>query len=234
MGKVDWQINNDNRLSVRYNRQLFKGKNLENSGQIRSVSATGNSNSTTDTVTGQITTVLTPNLINEGRIGFSRDQQLGTANSTSPETIINSPAGNTLVFGRNNFSPRETTERRFQVTNTLTYVRGRHTYKAGFDFIFNRIFNFFPGFLVEATSSTVMKTLPFAVQAVPVQRQLSISRPLPDQTPTAHALSRIRVSMVGLYRTTGISPTASNSTTAFAMMRRSRMSRRCSTTIRGS
>ncbi len=146
MGKVDWQINNENRLSVRYNRQLFKGKNLENPGQIRSVSATGNSNSTTDTVTGQITTILTPNLINEGRVGFSRDQQLGTANSTSPETIINSPAGNTLVFGRNNFSPRETTERRFQVTNTLTYVRGRHTYKAGFDFIFNRIFNFFPGF----------------------------------------------------------------------------------------
>ncbi|MCS7078770.1 MAG: TonB-dependent receptor [Chloracidobacterium sp.] len=146
MGKVDWQINSDNRLSVRYNRQLFKGKNQENPGQIRSVSATGNSNSTTDTVTGQITTILTPNLINEGRFGFSRDQQLGTANSNSPETIINSPAGNTLVFGRNNFSPRETTERRFQVTNTLTYVRGRHTYKAGFDFIFNRIFNFFPGF----------------------------------------------------------------------------------------
>lgn len=147
MGKVDWQINDANRLSVRYNRQLFTGTNLENGGQIRAESATGDTIATTDTVNAQITTIITPNLINEGRFLFSRDQQLGTANSTDPETTILVPGSSTasFVFGRNFFSPRETTEKRGQLIEALTYVRGNHTYKMGFDFIFNRILNFFPG-----------------------------------------------------------------------------------------
>jgi outer membrane receptor protein involved in Fe transport len=50
-----------------------------------------------------------------------------------------------LVFGRNFFSPRETTIRRMQVADTVTLVRGAHSWKAGFDVNRDEIKNFFPG-----------------------------------------------------------------------------------------
>ncbi|HEX9918635.1 MAG TPA: TonB-dependent receptor, partial [Pyrinomonadaceae bacterium] len=70
----------------------------------------------------------------------------GTANSDLPETQINTLGGGFLLLGRNNFSPRETTIRRAQFINNLSYVRGQHNFKAGVDINYDNIFNFFPGF----------------------------------------------------------------------------------------
>ena len=50
-----------------------------------------------------------------------------------------------LVIGRNFFSPRETTIKRFQVADTVTWIRGAHALKAGFDVNNDTILNFFPG-----------------------------------------------------------------------------------------
>ena len=51
-----------------------------------------------------------------------------------------------LTIGRNNFSPRETTIKRWQVADTVTLIRGTHKLKSGFDFQFDDILNRFPGF----------------------------------------------------------------------------------------
>ena len=51
-----------------------------------------------------------------------------------------------LTIGRNNFSPRETTIKRWQIADTVTMVRGAHKLKSGFDFQFDDILNYFPGF----------------------------------------------------------------------------------------
>ena len=50
-----------------------------------------------------------------------------------------------LFFGRNSFSPRETTIKRFQVADTVTLVRGAHSLKLGTDLNFDSIKNYFPG-----------------------------------------------------------------------------------------
>ena len=50
-----------------------------------------------------------------------------------------------LNIGRNTFSPRETTIKRHQIADTLTYVFGSHTVKGGFDFNQDKILNYFPG-----------------------------------------------------------------------------------------
>ncbi len=142
LGKIDWQINANNQFSVRYNRQNFTGSNLENGGATSAFSRTGSSNVNTDTVTVSLSTIITQNLINEGRYQFSRDDEPGQANSNVPEVVI---GGGQFNFGRNSFSPRFTNERRNQLIENLTWVRKSHTYKFGFDFIRNRIDNFFPG-----------------------------------------------------------------------------------------
>ncbi|MBI4468410.1 MAG: TonB-dependent receptor [Acidobacteria bacterium] len=145
LGKVDWQVSPRHRLSGRYNRQNFTGMNLENSGQTSALEHSGNSLVTTDTVTLQLTSVVTNSLINEARFQYARDKEPGTANSERPEAIIQERGTTVLNIGRNNFSPRETTINRYQVVDTMSWVTGRHNFKFGFDINVDRTKNFFPG-----------------------------------------------------------------------------------------
>src|SRR5262249_19242710 len=48
-------------------------------------------------------------------------------------------------IGRNSFSPRYTNAKTFQWVESYSRVMGRHNYKVGFDGIWQRIGNFFPG-----------------------------------------------------------------------------------------
>jgi outer membrane receptor protein involved in Fe transport len=149
LGKVDFNINEKNQVWVRFNQQNFTGTNLENSGTLSAVEHTGNSNVKTSALTTQWTHTLTQNWINEFRFQFSRDREPGLANSDAPEVSVTANAGGindgTFSFGRNNFSPRETTINRYQFINNQTFLTGNHAIKYGADLLFDQIFNFFPG-----------------------------------------------------------------------------------------
>jgi hypothetical protein len=150
MAKGDIRLNDSNQLSVRFNRQNFTGINNESTGPQSVLEHTGSSLAKTTTFSGTLASTLTQKLVNEFRFQLARDAEPGEANSADPEARIGTVvAGTTTTFlniGRNNFSPRETTIRRAQVVNNLLYATGRHTIKAGLDFNFDRILNFFPGF----------------------------------------------------------------------------------------
>ncbi|MFL6209284.1 MAG: carboxypeptidase regulatory-like domain-containing protein [Pyrinomonadaceae bacterium] len=145
LGKVDVALDKDNQLTFRVNRQNFTGLNNEFTGSLAAQEHSGNSLARTTTVSGSLTSTMSPSVINEFRFQFARDREPGTANIDLPEIQINT-GGGTLLLGRNNFSPRETTIHRAQVIDNVSYVRGRHNIKAGGDFNFDQIFNFFPGF----------------------------------------------------------------------------------------
>ncbi|MER3430132.1 MAG: hypothetical protein C4324_03640 [Blastocatellia bacterium] len=147
--KTDFNINNKNQTWIRFNQQNFTGTNLENAGPLSAFEHTGNSNVTTTTLTANLTTTIRSNWINEFRFQYSRDREPGKSNSTAPETAVTASAGGindgTFFFGRNNFSPRETTINRYQFIDNQTYLWRTHTVKYGVDLLFDRILNFFPG-----------------------------------------------------------------------------------------
>ena len=143
--KTDHQLTPGHRLSLRYNHQNFNGQNFENSGPQNSVEHTGDSNVRTRTFNVSFTSVLGPTLFNEVRAQWARDQEPGEANSSNPEAIIQQAGTTVLTIGRNSFSPRETTIKRWQVADTVTWVSGAHKVKSGFDFQFDDILNYFPG-----------------------------------------------------------------------------------------
>ena len=143
--KTDIAINTSNQLSLRFNRQNFTGVNNEFTGALAAEEHSGDSIARTTTFSGTLASTITSSIVNEFRFQFARDAEPGTANSDLPETQINTGNG-FLLLGRNNFSPRETTIKRAQFINNLSYVRGQHNYKVGVDLNFDRIFNFFPGF----------------------------------------------------------------------------------------
>ncbi|HMF56267.1 MAG TPA: TonB-dependent receptor [Pyrinomonadaceae bacterium] len=150
MVKGDIHVNNSNLLSLRFNRQNFTGANNESTGAQSVEEHTGNSLARTTTFSGTLATTLSQRLVNEFRFQVARDAEPGQANSDQPEarigTVVTGTTGTFLNIGRNNFSPRETTIRRWQVIDNILYVTGRHNIKTGFDFNFDRILNFFPGF----------------------------------------------------------------------------------------
>ena len=145
LGKADIRLNGSNQLSLRFNHQGFTGKNNENNGTLSAQEHSGDSLVKSDTFSGSLTSTLSPRLINEFRFQFARDKEPGQANSTQPEAIVTVTTGTNLSIGRNNFSPRETTIKRKQFIDNLSYLSGRSDWKFGVDFNFDRIFNFFPG-----------------------------------------------------------------------------------------
>src|SRR5256885_1312690 len=144
MVKTDIRLNNSNLLVLRFNQQNFTGNNNENSGPLSVQEHSGNSVARTTTFSGSLATTLTNTLVNEFRFQFGRDREPGEANSAAAEARIQT-GGGFLQLGRNNFSPRETTIKRAQFIDNLSYTRGQHSFKFGVDFNFDRIFNFFPG-----------------------------------------------------------------------------------------
>ena len=145
LAKVDWQLDSKHRLTFRYNHQNFTGGNNESSGATSAEEHTGDSLVRTRTANVSLSSVFSPSLFNELRVQYGKDEEPGEANTNDPEVNSRQGGQTVLVFGRNFFSPRETTITRWQVADVLTTIRGRHTIKAGFDFNFDDILNYFPG-----------------------------------------------------------------------------------------
>jgi outer membrane receptor protein involved in Fe transport len=143
--KTDHELTHGSRLSLRYNHQNFNGQNFENGGPQVAVQHTGDSNVRTRTLNGALTSVIGPTLFNEIRLQWARDQEPGKANNDEPEALVQQGAQTVLTIGRNTFSPRETTIKRWQAADTVTWARARHKVKAGFDMQFDDILNYFPG-----------------------------------------------------------------------------------------
>jgi hypothetical protein len=143
--KTDSEFGTGHHLSFRYNRQDFVGLNFENGGPTNAAEHTGNSNVLTDTYSTVLTSTLTSAIFNEARFQWAKDREPGLANSANPEAVIRQGGTTVLTIGRNNFSPRETTIKRWQIADTATWVLGKHTLKGGFDRSNDDILNFFPG-----------------------------------------------------------------------------------------
>ncbi|MCU1262560.1 MAG: hypothetical protein JWO80_5445 [Bryobacterales bacterium] len=145
--KMDWNIDDTQRFSIRYNINRFTGTNYENTnlnavGTTSSQSHTGDSKVSTDNVAANYSSTFGANVVLDLRYIFIRDNEPGQANSAAPEVnIINGP-----VFGRNNFSPRYTNAKTSQTIATVSVIAGRHTMKFGADVNVLGIANFFPGY----------------------------------------------------------------------------------------
>lgn len=144
--KTDHEVNARHRLSFRYNHQDFTGTGYESGGNQNAWEHSGDSFVQTRTVTATAASQLRTRFFNELRVQYARDWQTGTANTDMPEAIVQEGGRRVLAIGRNFFSPRETLLDRAQIADTLTWLRGRHLLKGGFDFQFDRIANDFPGY----------------------------------------------------------------------------------------
>ena len=152
--KVDWQINQKNRLSLVLNRMRWSSP----AGiQTQATVFRGNASFGNDYVKetwgiAKLNSFPTPNLGNELRFQYGRDFEYELAQTPSAyeqNTLLNTPTftnplglppqvsiTNGFSFGTPNFliRPRFPDERQQQVADTVTWTRGKHSMKFGLDF----------------------------------------------------------------------------------------------------
>ena len=143
--KIDYNLSSTQTFNVRYNLHRFTGQSFENAGNQSAAEHTGNSKNTTDNLAVNYTKIFGGTTVWDSRVIFLRDDAPGEANSSNPEAVIRQGGTQLIAIGRNNFSPRYTNSKKYQIINALSLTKGKHTYKFGGDLNFERIANFFPG-----------------------------------------------------------------------------------------
>lgn len=141
-GKLDWRPNEKNSISLSGNMMNWSSPNgiqtqavLTNAGGIGN---NGDSNVRHRFLRVAHTGIFSPTLVNEARLGYFKDRLFDNVN---PELAPpNGLQGQLSVQGQGNlgiavFLPRsQPIEDRWQFANNLTWMKGRHNFKFGFDF----------------------------------------------------------------------------------------------------
>jgi hypothetical protein len=138
LAKLDWQITPAHQLSSRWNHHRFSGGNLEGSGDQNSAEHTGASDMRDDTVAVSLTSTLSRTMVNVLRYGYVGSNQPSGWNSANPEALVFEGGQAVLTVGRQPFTPREPSSRRTEVSNTLSFMSGRHAFRTGVNVLVDR------------------------------------------------------------------------------------------------
>ncbi|HEX6125373.1 MAG TPA: TonB-dependent receptor [Pyrinomonadaceae bacterium] len=158
--KIDWQINDKHLFNISYNRMRWESPNGVQTAPVvqRARSNWGDDFVSVDSVNSKLQSSLTSNLVNEFRFQYSRDFERQFSSEPLPGEPTTALGGTRspgvsitggFEFGTPNFLDRNSfpNERRLQFADTVTWIRGRHTFKFGGDinFVRDEIENLFRG-----------------------------------------------------------------------------------------
>jgi hypothetical protein len=153
--KLDWQVNDRNHVSFLYNRLRWDSPAgvQTNSTATYSTAGFGKDFVKVDYGLARLETVVTGNIANELRFQYGRELNDETAqtptpyaqqfvNGTSyeglpPQISLQSSSGFTDGTPYYSFRPSYPDERKWQAADTMSWVRGQHSYKFGGDVVHN-------------------------------------------------------------------------------------------------
>jgi hypothetical protein len=145
-GRVDWNLNEQHRLSVRHNFSTFANENEWNGifdfnyGQSRAETLEDDSHS----FVTELQSVLSENSFNVLRFQFSQEKRPRQATDLRPALTVNLSNGQQARYGgsfaafNNNLE-----ETKFQLIDNYTHVMGDHTIKLGGNLLFTNYLNQF-------------------------------------------------------------------------------------------
>ncbi|MBE7515228.1 MAG: TonB-dependent receptor [Chloracidobacterium sp.] len=146
--KIDWHVNSNNTFSISYNRLRWKSPAGIQTQAVNYYGrhSFGNDYVNVDSVNARLQSTFSSNILNEFRFQYGRDLEFQTSQEPLPgepqtgHTFLGPRSPNVfltngLQFGIPNFleRPKYPDEKRFQFADSLTYIRGRHTFKFGAD-----------------------------------------------------------------------------------------------------
>lgn len=144
--KFDWQVNTANKFTIDYNRVRWNSPAGIQTGatNTRGKASFGDDFVKVDSVTTNLTSVISSRMVNEFRIQKARDFEYEFSQTPAPgepRTGLNATAPdvfltNGLEFGKPTFleRPKYPEEKRTQFTDNFSFSMGRNTLKFGVDF----------------------------------------------------------------------------------------------------
>ena len=132
LGRLDWTINSNHRMTLRLNNQTYKGDNDTWNRSVKNNEAESNNNGyeiKNTSVVLELTSALTGNLVNEARIQFSTEDRPVTPNSTISTAV--SVTG--LYAGQYSSAPARTKENLNQFIDNVSFMTGDWMFKGGVD-----------------------------------------------------------------------------------------------------
>jgi carboxypeptidase family protein len=170
-GKLDYQLNPDNHVSASFNFHNWRSPN----GIITSPTRFADSFTTngSDLVHSRFlvldwNSTVTNEVVNEFRFQWGRDFEFESPNFPGPNVSISG----VTTYGEPNFLPRPAfpDEHRYQFTDTISIVHGRHTFKTGIDVnaVHELLINLFQGGgLYSYSGSSAIPGCPIASKTIP-------------------------------------------------------------------
>jgi hypothetical protein len=161
--KLDYQLNARNHLSANFNFHNWRSTNGIITSPTRfndSFTTNGNDLVHSRFLVAAWNSTISSTVVNELRFQWGRDLEFESPNFSGPSVSISG----ITTYGEPNFLPRPAfpDEHRYQVTNILSFVEGRHTLKAGVDFnaVHELLINLFQGggiYTYGGSSATAFK-----------------------------------------------------------------------------
>jgi hypothetical protein len=147
-GKLDYQLSSRNHLSGAFDWNNYHAPNDYNgSTTVNNNSITNNGVLVTHTriFVASWDTTISNSMVNNARFQWGRDNEIAGANGPGPQVAVT----NVTQYGLNIALPRPAfpDEHRLQFTDTLSWTKGKHQIKAGFDInaIHEVLINLFQG-----------------------------------------------------------------------------------------
>lgn len=141
-GKLDHRLIDRDQFNVRYSLYNVSSLNSRNVGGLGAVSRGTNLYDRDQTVAFNNIATLTPNLLNETRVQYTRSRLSAPVNDLVGPAVSISGVAN---FGTAGSSPTARDIDLYEIVNNLSAQRGSHSIKAGVDFLYNDINIVFPG-----------------------------------------------------------------------------------------
>ena len=133
LARIDWNASPRNQISTTLNILRWDSPNGVQTAPTHGyhVSANGSDVVKNETLIGRWTATVTPRLVSELRAQWGRDFESQIPNAPGPYVTVS----NGINFGMPNFLPRAAypDERRWQVSQDFSWLRGRHSLKFGYD-----------------------------------------------------------------------------------------------------
>ncbi|QQS40737.1 MAG: TonB-dependent receptor [Acidobacteriota bacterium] len=137
LGRVDWQANSNNLLTVRFNYSKNNAENANATGETtldpttnRALSTNGTEKNRNRILVAQLISNFTPNILNDFRFQLAREDRPRFANAIAPNVSL----GGVGEFGTRTFLPTTQYDERLQFADSLTILAGNHTLKLGGEF----------------------------------------------------------------------------------------------------
>lgn len=152
-GRIDYRFNDRHSAYLSYASQGNNSLNDQSQGKS-DLTASNFTTNQLQIANLTVSSVLTNNVVNQATLGFQYWNNLISTNSFTP-TITFSNVG--FSYGTNTNVPQQSFQRKFQFKDDVSFVHGRHSFKTGFDYLWEPVlggfFEFNPTLEIDFTGT---------------------------------------------------------------------------------